>query len=135
MPAAIERMNPTSLPDAGQLGYSQISIAGPGRLAFVSGQVAWERDEGRVPGTLEAQAQVVLSNLAHALAALGAGTQDIVQLRIYVVNLTHDRQAQVMPSLMTFLNGAQPSITGIGVAALAGAELELEIEMVVQLPG
>lgn len=38
MTQTITRMNPGSLPDAGQAGYSQISIVEPGRLAFVSGR-------------------------------------------------------------------------------------------------
>ena len=44
MSNAIVRMNPATLPDAGKVGYSQISIANPGRLAFISGQVAWSAD-------------------------------------------------------------------------------------------
>ena len=36
MSNAIVRMNPATLPDAGKVGYSQISIANPGRLAFIS---------------------------------------------------------------------------------------------------
>lgn len=33
----ITRVNPPALPDTGAAGYSQISIADAGRLAFVSG--------------------------------------------------------------------------------------------------
>ena len=41
-----------------------------------------------------------------------------------------------MPRIAEFLDGAQPSLTGIGVVALAGPELliEIEIEMVVRVP-
>ena len=38
----LTRMNPSDLPDARRVGYSQISIVPTGRLAFVSGQVAWD---------------------------------------------------------------------------------------------
>ncbi len=39
-----------------------------------------------------------------------------------------------MPHLLALFGGAQPSLTGIGVAALAGPDLQMEVEMVVRLP-
>lgn len=134
MSSAIKRMNPPSLPDAGQVGYSQISIAQPGKLAFVSGQVAWTAAGSAVPGTLAEQTEIVVQNLQNALDALGATSHDIVQMRIFAVDLTPERQGVAMQPLGAFLNGAQPSLTGIGVSALASPELEVEIEMVVQVP-
>ena len=38
-----------------------------------------------------------------------------------------------MAEIMRFLNGAQPSLTGVGVAALAGPDLQIEVDMVVQV--
>lgn len=130
----ITRMNPPSLPDAGRIGYSQISIAPEGRLAFVSGQVAWRRDGEPTPPTLGEQTRIVIENLRAALDALGATPADIVLLRAYLTDLRPATQETVMAVLLPFLNGAQPSITGIGVAALATPELQLEIEMTVRVP-
>jgi len=134
MTNTIARLNPSDLPNAGQVGYSQISIAEPGRLAFVSGQVAWTADGRAVPGSIAEQTRVVVANLDRALLAIGAGTADIVQMRIYVVDLDPDTQGQAMGPLLAFLDGARPSLTGIGVSALAGPDLKIEIEMVVRLP-
>lgn len=134
MARPITRMNPQSLPDAGRVGYSQISIAEPGRLAFVSGQVAWRRDGGAAPDDLAEQAKVVIENLGLALQELGAGPHDIVQMRAYATDLRPQTQEIVMGLLLPFLDGAQPSITGVGVAALATPELQLEVEMVVRVP-
>ena len=131
----VSRMNPQNLPDAGKVGYSQISIAEPGRMAFVSGQVAWRRDGGAVPGDLAGQAKIVIENLEAALQALGSRPHDIVQMRIYATDLRAETQAMVMGLLTLFLDGAQPSITGIGVTALATPDLQLEIEMIVRVPG
>lgn len=127
-----ERMNPSSMPDTGKVGYSQISIADASRLAFVSGQVAWRAKGGAVPETIDGQTDIVIENLKGALDALGAGTHDIVQMRIYMTDVQSDAQGIAMGKLMAFLDGAQPSLTGIGVAALAMPELLIEIEMVVQ---
>ena len=134
MPSTITRLNPTTLPDAAKAGYAQISITEPGRLAFVSGQVAWTPNGGTIPDTIKAQTAVVVRNLRNALAAIGAGPQDIAQMRIYVVDLTHESQTHAMEQIGTFLDGALPSITGIGVSALAAPELLIEIEMTVSVP-
>lgn len=135
MPAAITRANPKTLPDAGKIGYSQISIVEPVRLAFVSGQVAWRRDSGAVSGTLSDQIAVVIENLQSALAEIGAMPSDIVQMRIYMTDLQSETQNILMPHLLSFLNGTQPSLTVVGVTSLAASQLQIEIEMVVQVPG
>lgn len=134
MSASITRMNPKSLPDAGKVGYSQISVTDVGRLAFVSGQVAWRADEGAVPGTLAEQTAIIVENLKGALQALEASPKDIVQMRIYMTDLRSETQDIAMTQIAEFLDGAQPSLTGIGVAALAGSDLQIEVEMVVQAP-
>ena len=125
---------PATLPNTQNLGYSQISIVNPGTLAFVSGQVALAADGSGAPEGLEAQTKQVTINLTEALRAVKASPQNIVQLRIYVTDLDEDALGVVMPPIIAFLNGAEPSITGIGVAALAGPDLKIEIEMIVQLP-
>ena len=134
MSTDITRLNPGTLPDAGKVGYSQISIAGSGPLAFVSGQVAWKPDGSAVPGTLAEQTTTVIENLRSALVALNAAPKDIVQMRIYLTELTSQTQEVVMSQLLRFLDGVQPSVTGIGVSALAAADLQIEIEMTVQVP-
>jgi enamine deaminase RidA (YjgF/YER057c/UK114 family) len=131
MADTIKRMNPSSLPDAGAIGYSQISVIEPGRLAFVSGQVA-SSAKGDAPSDLAGQTASVVSSLKAALNALDASPQDIAMMRIYMVELTPARQDIVMGKVLAFLDGAQPSLTGVGVTALAGPGLELEIEMVVR---
>lgn len=133
MSNALIRMNPDTLPDAGKVGYSQITIANPGRLAFVSGQVAWDANGSAVPETLESQTKQVVANLGEALRALDAGSRDIVQMRVYMTELNDETMDIAMTHIMNFLDGEQPSLTGIGVAALAGPDLKIEIEMVVQL--
>ncbi|WP_184584757.1 RidA family protein [uncultured Sulfitobacter sp.] len=134
MQTSLQRMNPAALPNTSNLGYSQISIANAGILAFVSGQVAQAADGSAVPEGLEAQTKQVIANLTEALKALEASPQNIVQMRIYVTDLNEDAMNILMPPIIAFLNGAEPSLTGIGVAALAGPDLKVEIEMIVQLP-
>ena len=133
MAHSLTRLNPPSLPDAGAMGYSQITTVEPGKLAFISGQVAWRPGGEPVPTTLQQQAHLVAQNARAALEAIGASPQDIILARIYLVDLTPERMQKVMPILMALFDGAQPCITGVGVAALAGPDLQLEMEMTVRL--
>jgi enamine deaminase RidA (YjgF/YER057c/UK114 family) len=131
----IARLNPATLPDAGVQGYSQISIAEPGRLAIISGQVAWRASKQPAPATLAGQAAIVVANARAALTAAGAAAKDLLIVRVYLVDLTPERLEELLPHLRQLFDGAKPSVTGVGVPALAGRELQLEIEMTVRLPG
>lgn len=51
-----------------------------------------------------------------------------------MMNLRPETQAEVMPHLSDLFEGIQPSLTGIGVAALAAPDLQIEVGMMVLLP-
>ena len=135
MTPTIVRMNPASLPDAAAMGYSQISIVEPGRMAYVSGQVAWRPNGEPVPADVAEQMKIVAANAKAALVALGASPADIVIARCFMTDLTPDRLNQIFPPLLAMFNGAMPCITGVGVAALAAPDLQVELELTVRLPG
>ena len=134
MTKSIVRLNPPSLPNAGEMGYSQISIVPPGRMAYISGQVAWRPNGEAVPASLSEQMRVVAVNAKAALAAVGATPQDVVIARVYMVDLTPERLEELMPPFLAAFEGVQPCVTGIGVAALAAPDLQVEMELVVRLP-
>lgn len=133
MTAPIARLNPPTLPDAGAMGYSQISVVEPGRMAFVSGQVAWRPGGEAPPADLVEQTRIVARNARAALDALGATPQDIVIARCFVTDLTPERLQAMFPPLLELFDGAQPCITGVGVAALAAPDLQVELELTVRL--
>ncbi|WP_020592796.1 RidA family protein [Kiloniella laminariae] len=134
MTQSIVRLNPSSLPNAAEMGYSQISIIEPGRMAYISGQVAWQPEGVAVPATLAGQMGVVAKNAIAALDAINATPHDVVIARIYVVDLTPERLEEIMPSFLAVFEGAQPCVTGVGVAALAAPDLQVEMELTVRLP-
>jgi enamine deaminase RidA (YjgF/YER057c/UK114 family) len=134
MKNSIIRLNPPTLPNAGEMGYSQISIVEPGRMAYISGQVAWGPSGDAVPAGLAEQMSIVSVNVKAALSAVGATPHDVVIARIYVVDLTPERLEEIMPTFLATFEGAQPCVTGVGVAALAAPDLQVEMELVVRLP-
>lgn len=130
MTAKITRLTPNSLPDTSAVGYAQISIAHPGRMAFVSGQVAGAE---AVAKGFEAQVADVMLKAHAALFALEATPEDIVLARVYVVGLDEVRLGICVAQFNAFCNGATPSLTGVGAAALAGPGLLVEMELQVLL--
>lgn len=135
MTLAISRINPDSLPDSTALGYSQITTVEPGRMAYVSGQVATRPGGEPVPEDLVEQTKIVAANARAALDALGATPEDIVIARIFMTDLNEHALELAFPVLLDMFDGAQPCITGVGVAALAGPNLKIEMELTVRLPG
>jgi enamine deaminase RidA (YjgF/YER057c/UK114 family) len=115
-------------------GYSQISVAEPGRIAFLSGQVAWRPSGEEAPNDIAGQAKIAAANLAAALRELEASSQDIIMLRVYVVDATTEAFLQVMAALADLVGDAMPSITTIGVQALYSPDILVEIEMGVHVP-
>ncbi|MBL4646303.1 MAG: RidA family protein [Rhizobiales bacterium] len=122
------------MPNSQDMGYSQISIVEPGRMAYVSGQVAWRANGEPVPSSIVEQAKIAAANAKAALDALGATPQDIVILRCFVTDLTPETLEQLFPPILEMFDGAMPSITGVGVAALVSPELKIELELTVRLP-
>ena len=103
----IVRLNPSTLPNAGEMGYSQISIVQPGRMAYISGPVAWRPNGEAVPASLAEQTSIVSANAKAALAAVGATPQDVVLARVYMVDLTPERLEDLMPPFLATFEGAQ----------------------------
>ena len=82
----MHRINPPSMAAPGGC-YSHAVAAGG--WVFVSGQLPIAADGTRLAGTpFEQQARQVLANVQSALLACGAGTQDLVQLRVYLTDIT-----------------------------------------------
>ncbi len=131
--ASVTHHNPPFLFDMSAGGFAQISVTEPGRLAFLSGQVAGAPGE-HMPPDLTSQARIVAANIIKTLTELGASANDIVMVRLYVVNATTDRFQQALAPLRETFNGGKPSITTIGVQALYTPGYQLEVELVVRVP-
>lgn len=129
----IQRIQPPQVYDTTARGFAQVVVTPPGaKLVTVSGTVAFNPD-GTVAGegSLETQLAAALDNVGKSLAAAGAGRTDIVQLRVYVVNLKPEDRSVIVKELDAFY-GAAPrgASTVIGIQALMRPELLVEVEAV-----
>ena len=114
-------------------GFTQVvTIAGPARLVFISGQVAIDK-EGKLvgPGDLKAQIRQAATNLKAALTAGGATAADIVKTNTYIVNYKQsDYSAMREARAELFPEGDPPASTMVGVTSLAVDGLLVEMEAI-----
>ena len=123
-------INPTTLFDSRQFGFSQIVTSPPGTMIFISGQVAWD-ENGNIVGenNFKKQTQKVFENLEIAMQSAGGSLDNIVMLRIYVVNFKEEYSAIVSESLLQYFNNDNPpASTWISVSGLANDKFMLEVE-------
>lgn len=125
-----QHLNPPDLFPSLPYGFSQIVTSPPGRLIFLSGQVAWDAQENLVGGDdLSAQTLQAFRNVERALRAAGAAMSDVVSLRLYIVDYTPDRGRAVKEGLLAAFEGMPPpACTWIGVTTLANEGFLIEIE-------
>lgn len=107
-----------------------VAITGGGRLVYVSGQVAYDRD-GKVvgKGDMRAQSAQVFENVTYALRAAGADWSDVVKMNGYMVGMTPANVTAYREVRAKYLK-ALPASTLVGVDRLVEEELLLEVEVV-----
>jgi enamine deaminase RidA (YjgF/YER057c/UK114 family) len=72
-------------------GYTHVVALQGGRMLFVSGQVAIDKDGQIVgKGDLKVQAHKAAENLVAALKGAGASLADVIKMNTYVVNYKQD---------------------------------------------
>ena len=127
-----ERINPASLYNSVQFGFSHAVRQKGGDTLHLAGQVAWDkRGELVGAGDLALQTRQVLANLKEVLASVGATPADVVRLRTYVVDHSPDKLAPVLGEFAAFYGEAVPAAnTFIGVQALALPDFLVEIEAI-----
>ena len=128
---SIVRINPPEL--GTPPGYSQVVDVSAGRIIFISGQTALDRD-GNVVGKHDfgAQAEQVFANLAAALQARGCTAAHLVKLTVFVTdmdNLARYREARNR-FFATVTPPAAPAVTLVEVSKLFGADFMIEIEAI-----
>ena len=129
--ASIVRSNP---PDLGRPpGYSQIVDVTAGRLIFISGQTALDRDGNLIgKNEFEAQAAQVFRNLALALEARNCDPSNLVKLTVYLTdmeNLASYRKARNV-FFASITPPAAPAVTLVEVSKLYGPDFLIEIEAI-----
>ena len=129
--APIRRLNPPAL--GSPPGYSQIVDVRAGRIIFIAGQTALDRDGALVgEGDFAAQADQVFRNLNAALLSVGCDASNLVKLTVFVRDMGHlsaYREARNR-FFATVMPPAAPAITLVEVSRLYGPDFLIEIEAI-----
>ena len=123
-------VNPKKLFDSTQYGFSQIAISNPGKLIFISGQVAWDEDLNIVgENNLKVQTQKAIDNLRIAIESVGGTMENIMMLRIYKVDYKKG-DGPIINSILKENFGTKnpPASTWVSVKGLANDGFMIEIE-------
>ncbi len=124
-----QAINPDTLFNSVQHGFSQITIGAGSKIVTVSGQVAWDKDKQIVGGMdLRQQTIKAFENLAIAMRHAGGTMDDILSLRIYIVESVMGNTSGVKEGLQKFFPKSPPTSTWIGVPRLADKDFLIEIE-------
>lgn len=128
---AVTMINPEGLPSIDL--YRHVSVATGTRLVSIAGQVAYGPDGSTVgAGDYAAQVEQAYLNVATALAAVDATFDDVVRLTVYIVDWSPEKTPLLLEGVARVSSrlgtSAAPPFTGIGVVALAGPDLLVEVE-------
>lgn len=102
---------------------------------FVTGQMPFSGTsvDEPYPQGIAAQTHQVMKNLQTVLGGCGLGLDDVVQVRIYLLNFDADYAAMNAVYADYFAPGRRPARTCVGVNGLAKGAL-IEIDMVARRP-
>ncbi len=105
-----------------------VSVEGK-RLICLSGQLAWDIDGNTVgPGDMRAQFRQVGENIRNALAAAGAGLEDLIKTNTYVTDM--DAFFQCVDIRDEYFGPGFPCSTTVEVSRLAVPDAMIEIEAI-----
>jgi enamine deaminase RidA (YjgF/YER057c/UK114 family) len=114
-------------------GYSQVVDVRGGRIVFIAGQTALDRD-GNLVGKngFAAQATQVFANLTVALQAAGCTAANLVKLTVFLTDMTNLARYREARNrfFATVTPPAAPAITLVEVTRLYGADFMIEIEAI-----
>lgn len=124
----VERINPDSMHSNSAFTQMVVLPAGA-RTAIIGGQNAVDKNGNIVgKGDIARQAAQAIDNLLACLAAVNAGVEDLVQVKVYIL-AGQDLRAAFGAWMKVWGQRADPpAVTGLFVAGLAHPDYLIEIE-------
>jgi enamine deaminase RidA (YjgF/YER057c/UK114 family) len=118
-----------------QVGYSRVVVASgyAGSTAWTAGTTAMVNGEVAHPGNAQSQAVVAFQAALFALERAGFDAADVVQTRMYVVDVASNADAVGRGHAGLFAD-IRPAATMVGVSALVHPEMLVEVELVAWRP-
>jgi enamine deaminase RidA (YjgF/YER057c/UK114 family) len=127
-------IHPTHFPKP--RGYTNGVLVAPGRMLYIAGQVAFDKDARIVSPDFTTQFLAALDNVIDVVRAAGGGSEHIVKLVAFVTDMDKYRDAQkaIGEGWRSRMGGYYPAMSLVKVAGLIEAGAQVEIEGVAVLP-
>jgi len=112
-------------------GYANgVLVDGGGKLLFIAGQIAWDKEQKIVSDDFVEQFDQALANVIAVLSAAGGAPDNIVRLVIYVTNKVEyrERTKEVGERYRKHLGKHFPAMVLVQVAGLLEDRAKVEIE-------
>jgi enamine deaminase RidA (YjgF/YER057c/UK114 family) len=130
--AVMTTIHPEDLPhESGRWSHVRALDLAEGRFVFIAGQTARDTSGGPLPTGFDAQFAAVYRNLEIALAAAGAGFDDVVSLRTFLVrreDMARFGELRDERHDALFRRGDEPPNTLVLVSGLAVEAMLIEVE-------
>lgn len=127
-------INPKTVFDSLQYGFSQAVVVQGGRRVVLSGQVGVDAEENTVGTDLSTQIEVAINNIEAILAEVGANLSHVVILRIYIVDAAKHDQRSITEALLKRFPVNPPATSWVVVSGLAEPQWLIELEAEAVLP-
>jgi enamine deaminase RidA (YjgF/YER057c/UK114 family) len=127
-------IHPTHFPKP--RGYTNGVLSGPGRVLYIAGQVAFDKDARIVSPDFTTQFLAALDNVIDVVRAAGGGTEHIVKLVAFVTDLDKYRSSTkaIGDGWRARMGTYYPAMSLVKVAGLIEPGALVEIEGVAILP-
>ena len=127
-------VNPPNFPKP--RGYTNGVVVAPGRMLYVAGQVAFDKDAHIVSPDFATQFLAALDNVIAVVRASGGGSEHIVKLLAFVTDLDKYRAAQkaIGEGWRARMGSYWPAMSLVKVAGLLEPGALVEIEGTAVLP-
>ena len=128
-------INPTTVFNSLQYGFSQAMEVRDGRRILLSGQVGVDADERTVGPGIAEQTATALDNIEKVLAAAAGDLSHVIMLRLYIFESARDQQEPIAAALRERFPNNPPPSSWIIVSGLSLPEWLIEIEAEALIPG
>jgi enamine deaminase RidA (YjgF/YER057c/UK114 family) len=111
--------------------YSHVIVARGSRMVFIAGQYPEDAGGHLVgPGDMAVQARQAFTNLAIALASVGARPEHVTRLGIFVANYKREYLALIEQGRVALFGEHKPTDVLVGVASLANSDYLIEVDAI-----
>ena len=127
-------INPPTVFNSLQYGFSQAMEVPEGRRIMLSGQVGVDAQERTVGPGIAEQTATALDNVEKVLTEVGGDLSHVIMLRLYIVESARDQQEPIVEALRQRFAHNPPPSSWIIVSGLSLPEWLIEVEAEAVVP-